>query len=372
MLKQSFKLKLVAAVAAFVGLGMFISSPALADAQPLVWSSAAVVETQQGIPVIRSAAFGEGHWVAIRNTGETVISTDGKTWTLGGFSGTTGDIVFGNGKFVAVEGSKSAVSTDNGATWTQGTEADEDDYFYRVAYGDGHFVKAEDDNCEGKLSWSVDGITWTDVMTPSDGCWWDISYGNGTFVSLGNSKVARSTDGGLTWTEHATQVGLDAIEYGNNKFFAVQNAAHESYTSTDGITWVTAPLTGASSAFWSRIAYGNGKWVMVTTSPGYPQGANQNLAISEDDGVTWVADPLDGYDWSDIEFGGGTFVAVGDFVTGTPPAGRTTSPISYLEAPAATEDSVSLANTGYSVETGLTGLLLIGLGLGVRRFRRKQ
>ena len=85
-------------------------------------------------------------------------------------------------------------------------------------------------------------------------------------------------------------------------FVAACNDAYIAY-STDGVTWT---INQYSKDYWQRIAYGNGKFVVLGTN-GY--------SMTSKDGKSWItpvrfAEFLSGRTWQDIIFANGKFIAV--------------------------------------------------------------
>ena len=92
-----------------------------------------------------------------------------------------------------------------------------------------------------------------------------------------------------------------SIAYGNGKFVAVTGNSDTAAYSTDGIIWVAVTLP--SSASWSSVAYGNGKFVAVAS--------RSDAAAYSTDGVTWTAVTLpSSASWSSVAYGNRKFVAV--------------------------------------------------------------
>lgn len=214
------------------------------------------IPNTNGDPAWEAVAYGAGRYVAIRGTGSTqnvATSTDGATWTKANLPGSTSgwtDITFGNGKFVAVRTSAS----------------------------------------DQLFAYSTDGITWS-VVTPTAlapaaaGNWKKVAYGAGKFVAVGSgtsANVAYSTDG-INWSTALIPGGLlwNGVTYGADRFVAVSfdaaaNGANNIAYSTDGVTWTRTGLTGDSTARFTSIAFGGGKYLAVG-----------NKQASSSDGVTW-------------------------------------------------------------------------------------
>ena len=93
----------------------------------------------------------------------------------------------------------------------------------------------------------------------------------------------------------------ESVAYGNGKFVAVTTSDVAAY-SEDGINWTQTTLP-VSSGF-SSVAYGNGKFVAIAWG--------QKIAVYSEDGINWTQTtlPFSGY-WSSVAYGNGKFVAVG-------------------------------------------------------------
>jgi hypothetical protein len=243
---------------------------------------------------LSAMAYGNGAFVAVGDSGTTLTSPDGATWTARS-SGTTNGllgIAYGNGAFVAIGDSGVILSSPDGATWTQRSFSN--DYgLASVAYGNGIFVAVGESGSigpgptGGKLFGTIltspDGITWTarslgTATYPLCG----IAYGNGIFIAVGNPPPAVFNP--LSSEQAVTSSGLDAI----------------ILTSSDGITWT--PQSSAGASFLSEVAYGNGIFVAVG-----------NTILTSPHGITWTPQSS-GSDnsLSGITYGNGIFVAGGD------------------------------------------------------------
>lgn len=125
-------------------------------------------------------------------------------------------------------------------------------------------------------------------------------------VTSNSINYARSIDNGQTWVQLTLPVlaGQNFIKYLNGIFFIFSYGTSTILSSTDGITWVTSTLPGASYD-WYAIAYGAGKWVIVTG------GAGNTSAVSTD-GVTWVlGGAFTRTDTACMAYGAGLFVILG-------------------------------------------------------------
>ena len=183
----------------------------------------------------------------------------------------------------------------------------------------------------------------------------DIAVNGNTFIAVGasNSRAARSTDGGVTWsalpaisTASACPI-LSGIAYGNNVWVAVGYSGSGStygaaYSVNDGVTWTntTMPISnlnkvrfvnntfvcvsgGGALAYssngssWSNgaaagglnttsVAYGNSTYAVVGQSGEIQYGSNIGSLSRTQYG-------LGGYmnNMQSVAFGNGIFIAVG-------------------------------------------------------------
>jgi hypothetical protein len=129
-----------------------------------------------------------------------------------------------------------------------------------------------------------------------------ITFGNNTFVAVGdNGYIATSFDG-ITWTYRnvGTSYDFQAVTFGNNTFVAVGDGV---FTSPDGITWTERAVPQpAPECTWDKklnaqlkaVTYGNGMFVAVGcivcetlgTSPIFPSVIRYQVLVSPD-GINW-------------------------------------------------------------------------------------
>lgn len=184
---------------------------------------------------------------------------------------------------------------------------------YGFAYGAGKYVAVG-----SSFSYSSDGITWTNAISPFGNNAMAVVYGGTKFVAVGEyGRAAYSTDG-ITWTNlpAGTDTGIKfgtsstaySIAYGGGKYVVVGASGKASY-STDGITWTyltpgsdTGINFGANPAY--SVAYGTDKFVV-----GGPSG----YVSRSDDGITWTSMRVDPFviNVNVVSYGSGLFVALG-------------------------------------------------------------
>lgn len=139
-----------------------------------------------------SVAYGDGVFVTVSNGKRAAYSEDGgKTWnasTLPVF-GNFYCIAYGNKKFVASGSLNSNVivySINGGKTWNSSPVFS--NHWKCIIYGDEKFVALQNDTSNDKVAYSKDGITWEESIIPLPGIWENISYGNGTYISVSSNK----------------------------------------------------------------------------------------------------------------------------------------------------------------------------------------
>lgn len=188
-------------------------------------------------------AYGNGTFVAVGESGRILTSSDGISWTDRGSGGAASlsRVTYGNGIFVAVGNSSTTgydgtiLTSSDGINWTERrsyTESGVIEKLRDVAYGNGTFVVVGDD-----AGWPTGFTRNSIVLTSSDGISWierlphplgpfilaGVTYGNGTFVLVGQHGAIASSPDGITWTERqpGTSVYLSGVTYGNGSFVVV-------------------------------------------------------------------------------------------------------------------------------------------------------
>jgi hypothetical protein len=149
-----------------------------------------------------------------------------------------------------------------------------------------------------------------------------VGTGTGTATPVANHLVAVSSsttvnaysvNGGVTWTSGgALPVGMSGatvgVAYGfstatSGRWIAISSTGNSCYSVNGGVSWVAGGTLPVGT--YSGIAYGQGKWVAVTTG-------GSATAFSTDGGVTWTAGfslPASST-WISITYGANKFVAV--------------------------------------------------------------
>lgn len=112
---------------------------------------------------------------------------------------------------------------------------------YDIVYGAGRFVAVGQD---GALITSADGLTWTlgDAGATEDLV--AVTYGDALFVATGENGLVLTSVDGLSWArqERATAERLNSVAFAGGRYVAVGGAG-SIVTSTDGIHWEAVPLS---------------------------------------------------------------------------------------------------------------------------------
>ncbi|MHC1725168.1 MAG: hypothetical protein AB9866_03995 [Syntrophobacteraceae bacterium] len=238
------------------------------------WSvrKSAMVDPTTGAPIIPyAAAFGDpegngvGIWIVVGNKGTTLKSTDrGLTWTT----------VF--------QGYDDADEL-RGITYGKGTNAATPLF---VAVGK-----------NGKVLTSPNGNSWNKPVTLINSSMNGIAFGGGVFVAVGSVATApapqmytimTSSDAAnwtpthwplaVTSTEKLMSVTYGKDSNGNYRFVAVGNV---TVVSDDGYTWTTPVTTGETTVL-GGVAYGNNRFVAVSSTSGGVITNSKDPSLSAD------------------------------------------------------------------------------------------
>ena len=246
--------------------------------------------------------YGNGQFVAVGYYGAVLTSPNAMTWTKRdiGLLETMQGVVYANNQFVTV-GTSIRRSTD-GATWQATSAPDGQSNLSSVAYGNGRYVtfgNSYNNGSTAQLLVSTDGVTFNRTEFPNYPAPSDVAFGQGLFASVDYYGNILTSPDGIAWTFRKLGSSYKAIVYGKNRFVAVGMAL--PIVSTNGLTWTpasTQPPTGLID-----IAYGNGLFVAV--------GSNGVICTSPD-GSIWTSRVSNTTSTlSGIAYGNGYFVAVG-------------------------------------------------------------
>ncbi|MCF0065841.1 T9SS type A sorting domain-containing protein [Dyadobacter chenwenxiniae] len=154
-----------------------------------------------------------------------------------------------------------------------------DNILFDVAFGAGKYVAVGQ---SGMIRVSTDGITWNERSSPVGKTrnLRRIIYANGFFVVVGDLGTVMTSTDGLNWYQHnsGTDRNLYSIAYGGGTFVAVGMWGCR-LTSSSGIDWTNRSDKQQNSLY--DVVYGNGLFVSV--------GDSGILKTSSDNGATWTA-----------------------------------------------------------------------------------
>jgi hypothetical protein len=155
------------------------------------------------------------------------------------------------------------------------------------------------------------GASWTEIAQPSGSFFWrGITYGNNTWVAVGNGARATSGDG-LAW--NSTTITATNFYYENSVLFAngvfINTAQTGVSTSPNGTTWSSQTFTVVENL--TEVAFGNNTWVIVDDH--FLTEDNLAFFVSGNNGNSWapVKTTIPYAQMNAVCFGNGKFIAVG-------------------------------------------------------------
>jgi len=177
--------------------------------------------------------------------------------------------VYGMGvySFIKDVGDLAYSSSDLGVSWSSSALVQPQNWITGMAFnGVDYFVTAAYNN--DQFSTSYDNLDWNNSEYGISKLWRSTRFCGGLFVVVGGTTTGceTSTDG-VTWNGHTVpNATWYDVAYGNGTFVAISYAKSGSSTSdivalsTDGTTW-TSQAMGVHASNWYKIAYGNGLFV---------------------------------------------------------------------------------------------------------------
>jgi hypothetical protein len=164
------------------------------------------------------------------------------------------------------------------------------------------------------LKIGIDFIKWRLRTSATDNNWTSVAYGNGVWVAVSSSgtgnRVMSSSDG-INWTirTSAADNNWTSVVYGasDNLFVAVASSGSDRVmTSPDGITW-TLRSTAGDNVDWRSVTYGGGRFVAV----GDYDAFFPTQVMWSNDGITWNTVAVPGTnDFKSVTWSGTRFIAV--------------------------------------------------------------
>jgi hypothetical protein len=190
----------------------------------------------------RRIATGNGMVAAVFDSGNQVaVTRDLVTWTNISLPITSPyAMTFAQGKFV-IGGQRSFVTSSNGVDWGEAIKLTNFFSAFDLHGCDAGFVAVDGG---GQIAFSVDARQWTVATAPKRTPLRNVTYGNGTWVAVGdNGSIATSRDG-LTWNllkSGSFDEVYEAVGFGGGLFVAV-------HYSGGGISVSSPPILSVATS----------------------------------------------------------------------------------------------------------------------------
>lgn len=171
----------------------------------------------------------------------------------------------------------------------------------RIVYGAGRFISLSNPRMT-----STDGINWSAIPTYFDGS--DAIYAGGRWLAVSGSwnRAVATSSNGVNWTTHSgatpTTANWSYLAYGNGRYVATTWGSNGFMSSTDGLNWTRH---NGPDRVWFGTAYGNGVFVAISHH-------TAEVAVSPD-GINWTLQSFQPFGWThanSITYGNGRFVVV--------------------------------------------------------------
>jgi hypothetical protein len=282
---------------------------------------------------LNGVAFGAGRFVSVGDSDVILVSEDAIEWTqvavpssTAGIESSLNAVLYAGDRFVIVgenphsEGEPTVILTStNGLIWATHSSPTpiRRDSLVALAYGLNQFVAVgrshslADGTAGGAVLRSLDALTWERHLIPGVSGLSGVAFGGDRFVAVGMSSqgeamIATSIDG-VAWDARTEFEGeLEDIAYGNGVFVATGFGRLEgeltplTSISEDGIAW------DHHRSSLRNVAFVQGRFLgeAFSTESGV-------TLLSSQDPSTWTSHRISA-SISDVTFGLGTFVAVGE------------------------------------------------------------
>jgi hypothetical protein len=232
-------------------------------------------------------------------------------------------IDFDGTKFLAIDetinGDTTVISSTNGAIWTSSIVTS--GYLNRgIVWTGERFIILHNNlngSPTGRFTVSTDGVSWSEGNFPSTDFRKAIATDRkGKIVVLhdGSSQtVDRSITHGLTWNQSTisgSSIYWTDVAYGNGRFVVVSDTNGEvAYSTNDGANW-TVVNSALASIRWDKIVYGNGRFVALSIGGDDSVAQGSRIAYSFD-GITWLNSESIPGEFNNISYGAGVFLLTG-------------------------------------------------------------
>lgn len=185
-----------------------------------------------------SIAYGDNTFVVVGTNVVNYSRNNGATWiaaTCPSHSWTK--VRYVNGLFIAgCSGSANLMTSPDGITWTDRTVTKN---VSGIAYGNGMYLTVGNNSSPEGMT-STDGITWTEIDLPGASvAWTDIVFGEGVFTLLSTGLTSQTVNAvDFTYKPSVSASAWNAVTYGNGTFVAVGNSGAASGVMT-GVSTAT-------------------------------------------------------------------------------------------------------------------------------------
>jgi hypothetical protein len=221
---------------------------------------------------LASVTFGNGTFVAVGAGGLIVKSTNAVNWNTNASptASLLNAVAYGSGRFVAVGGDTNRatiISSTDGANWTDQPAATNYLALYGLTFAQNQFVAVGRTNGTKRATTltSSDGLTWTAQISTASNHLRSVTYGNGSFVAVGDRGAIATSSDAVNWTNRSLPIvpSFLTTTYGNGNFLVFGNTL-SYYTSTNTVDWVRRRTT-EQVTIWSLYGaiYGDNTFLAV-------------------------------------------------------------------------------------------------------------
>lgn len=194
---------------------------------------------------------------------------------------------YGAGRFVAMIASTVCRVSTDGAIWTDEPTPIANKAYLEFANGVFLWLTAASDI----VYRSPTGLTgtWTPIALPAlgDTSWNSVAFdtSTSTWTAISNTRAAKSTDNGLTWSAGGTlpHTNYIALAAGNGITVAVLGTSviTVDYSLNGGTTWATATFPTGLATTYTEVLFRQGAFFVFSSI-----GSTAWVSL---DGVTWAA-----------------------------------------------------------------------------------
>ena len=226
-----------------------------------------------------SIMYAFGYHMAVSSTGDSrfIRSADGITWeSFSNLSTSNAWRRIRNNSTLTVAiattgTNKIAYSSNNGTTWITTTSQDTKTLEDMVYGADKWVAVSSSASAGGRIAYSTDLITWTNITTYDSQQWVSIAYANNTYVAVGQNGTNRIlySSNGIAWSVSNISVTKvwTIVKYLQNGFFAL-NTDNEIYYSVNGQgNWYKIVFTvNTTGVTFTNFATSSQMFVFTTTT----------------------------------------------------------------------------------------------------------